>query len=1057
MVAGTASTVFINEFHYDNDGTDAGEFVEIANTAGTDLTGWSVVLYNGNGGASYATLALAGSAQFTAVAAPGLQNGAPDGIALVDGGGNLVQFLSYEGSLTAVGGAANGLASTDIGLAQAPTEPVGSSLYLTGTGTTYGDFSWARGNGSNTSGAVNTGQRLGGTPPAPTVFLSEIHYDNTGADAGEFVEVTGDAGTDLTGWSIELYNGNDGARYATIALSGTIDDESGGRGALSFAQAGIQNGAPDGFALIDNNGNVIEFLSYEGSFAATSGTALGLTSTDIGVAEAGTEAVGLSLQKIGTSWVGPQDDSPGDLNTAPPPPPPVLTAIYTIQGAGHLSAFDGQSVTTSGIVTAVDTNGFYLQDATGDGNIATSDAIFVFTNSAPGVVAGDAVTVSGTVDEFTPGGAATGNLSITEIVSPTVTVNSSGNALPVAVVLGVDRIAPTEVIEDDNFTSFDPATDGIDFYESMESMLLTVNDPLVVAGTNRFGEIFTVANAGAGVTNLSSRGTMNIESTGGVLEATDVPAGSDYNPERIQIQRDSGFSPGTTPTVSVGALLGDVTGVLSYNFGNYEVLATTAITVESASTLTRETSTITGTADQLSVASYNVLNLDPGDGAAKFTAIAQDIVAQLNAPDIISLEEVQDNNGATNDGVVSASITLQMLVDAIAAAGGPTYSWIDNPFIGDDTNGGEPGGNIRVAFLYRDDRVDLVSGSVRTIEGEGQQTDIDNPFYNSRLPLAATFTFNGADITVVTNHFSSKGGSTPLYGTVQPSRNGSAAERLAQAEALAAFVAVEETLVDGVIVMGDFNEFEFEDSLDPLYDAGLVNLTNTLPEDERYSYIFEGNSQSLDHVFTTAGFAAATLFDAVHINAEFAETLQTSDHDPLAAGITLATAKVHKNGGKLADELAGTDTVEDVIAGNKGDDIIDGGGRDDTLFGNNGNDTLYGGTGEDTLYGGKNDDTLYGEAGADILYGDNGNDRLSGGAGADRFHFAKGFGSDVIVDFEAGIDTIAFTSAIFTSFAAVQAAWSQDGDDVLITKGANVVRIEGALLGELTQDSFLFV
>ena len=157
---------------------------------------------------------------------------------------------------------------------------------------------------------------------AQSVFINEIHYDNSGADTNEFVEVAGPAGTDLSGWTIELYNGSNGTRYDTITLSGTIDDEGSGFGARSFLTPGIQNGAPDGLALVNAGGNVVQFLSYEGSFAATNGTANGTTSQDIGVSETTSTPVGSSLQLTGTgdeyddfTWTGPDDDSPGDVNT----------------------------------------------------------------------------------------------------------------------------------------------------------------------------------------------------------------------------------------------------------------------------------------------------------------------------------------------------------------------------------------------------------------------------------------------------------------------------------------------------------------------------------------------------------------------------------------------------------------------------------------------------------------------------------------------------------------------------------------------------------------------
>ena len=169
--ANPTTTVFINEFHYDNTGTDTGEAIEVAGPAGTDLTGWDLVLYNGSNGLSYTTIALSGAlasqqggygtASFAAV---GLQNGAPDGFALVDAGNTVVQFLSYEGSFTALDGPANGITSTSVGVSQGGSGAVGNSLQLTGSGTTYGDFTWAA-EQANTFGSPNTGQTFTGSGP----------------------------------------------------------------------------------------------------------------------------------------------------------------------------------------------------------------------------------------------------------------------------------------------------------------------------------------------------------------------------------------------------------------------------------------------------------------------------------------------------------------------------------------------------------------------------------------------------------------------------------------------------------------------------------------------------------------------------------------------------------------------------------------------------------------------------------------------------------------------------------------------------------------------------
>lgn len=135
-----------------------------------------------------------------------------------------------------------------------------------------------------------------------SVFINEIHYDNTGSDINEGFEIAGPEGTNLATdiYTVELYNGSNGARYGNIiTLSGVIANQQNDLGTLWFGVDPMQNGSPDGLALI-KNGAVIQFLSYEGAFTATSGTANGMTSTDIGVQENSSTPVGYSLQLIGT-------------------------------------------------------------------------------------------------------------------------------------------------------------------------------------------------------------------------------------------------------------------------------------------------------------------------------------------------------------------------------------------------------------------------------------------------------------------------------------------------------------------------------------------------------------------------------------------------------------------------------------------------------------------------------------------------------------------------------------------------------------------------------------
>jgi glycerophosphoryl diester phosphodiesterase len=543
-------------------------------------------------------------------------------------------------------------------------------------------------------------------------------------------------------------------------------------------------------------------------------------------------------------------------------------AISEIQGASQTSALVGQIVTTIGIVTAVDSNGFYLQASTDDGNDATSEGIFVFTRSTPSVQVGDELQIEGTVTEFIPGGASTGNLSSTQLVSPTILTLSKGNDLPEAVILGEDgRTPPSEIVDNDNFAVFDPEEDGIDFYESLEGMRVTVQNAVTVSPTNRFGEIWTLADEGATATpGLNSRGGIPLQA-------------DDTNPERIQVQLDGDILPDFEASVKVGDKLGDVTGVVSYSFGNFEVVATEEFAVTDGG-LQQEETTLVGTENQLTVASYNVLNLDPSD-TEQIATIAAQIVANLKSPDILALQEIQDNNGSINDEVTDASQTLQALVDAIAASGGPTYQFFDIA-PADDTSGGEPGGNIRVAYLYNAERVDLDENSVQSLDVEA--------FNDSRDPLVADFSFNGETVTLINNHWTSRSGSSPIFGAIQPFIQAGEAERNAQAEFVNSYVdgLLAENPDANVIVTGDLNTFEFTDTLAKLAGEGdeqvLTNLIGKTTDDATYSFNFQGNSQSLDHIFATDGLYENAEFDSVHVNADF--PTQASDHEPIVGRFT---------------------------------------------------------------------------------------------------------------------------------------------------------------------------
>ncbi|MEM6787525.1 MAG: hypothetical protein AAF928_15945 [Myxococcota bacterium] len=175
--------------------------------------------------------------------------------------------------------------------------------------------------GSSSSSASSSSSGAGGMMPV-AVWINELHYNNAGGDADEGVEIAGTAGADLTNYEIVLYNGATSQTYRTFALSGVIPNQQGtGFGALWFPESSIQNGDPDGLALLDDLGQVVQFLSYGGTFTASDGPALGMVSVDIGVVEDDTTAVGTSLQLSGMgmayadfTWQAPAAATRGLIN-----------------------------------------------------------------------------------------------------------------------------------------------------------------------------------------------------------------------------------------------------------------------------------------------------------------------------------------------------------------------------------------------------------------------------------------------------------------------------------------------------------------------------------------------------------------------------------------------------------------------------------------------------------------------------------------------------------------------------------------------------------------------
>jgi hypothetical protein len=345
---------------------------------------------------------------------------------------------------------------------------------------------------------------------------------------------------------------------------------------------------------------------------------------------------------------------------------------------------------------------------------------------------------------------------------------------------------------------------------------------------------------------------------------------------------------------------------MDYSFGNFKLQLTQMPTVVPAG-LSPE-ATAAPLDHELAVATFNVLNLAPiAQDAAQMAALGRQIVDNLRSPDLIALQEVQDANGEIDDGTTAGAPTFQALIDAIVAAGGPQYEFRQIDPV-NNADGGVPGGNIRVGFLFHTQRglsfVDRPGGDATTATEvidhpsgprlslspgrvDPQNVAWDEP-EGTRRPLAGEFRFRGKKLFVIANHLKSKTQDHPLFGRFQPPQQLTVRQRVAQAQIVNDFV--DEILALDpnayVIVLGDFNDFHFSDALQTLKGGVLTSLTETLPASDRYTFVFDGNAQTLDHILVSPPIATRSpVYDIVHINAEFA--VQVSDHEPAVARINM--------------------------------------------------------------------------------------------------------------------------------------------------------------------------
>ncbi|MDQ4138438.1 MAG: ExeM/NucH family extracellular endonuclease [Actinomycetota bacterium] len=826
-------------------------------------------------------------------------------------------------------------------------------------------------------------------PTAP--FISEIHYDNAGSDTGEFIEVELPAGTGSAGLLIVLYNGSGGVTYDTDSLPVATAPASGRTVVVEYPANGIQNGSPDGVALV-RDGVVLEFLSYEGTITATNGPAAGTTSTEIGVRETGTEPAGQSLSRTYDAaedrlvWSGPATATKGALNSGaatdpdsepePEPQPRVCDVAATheigeVQGTGATTPVAGKTVTVRGTVVAdvPGLDGFYLQDVDGDENAATSDGVFVYSPGTD-VGLGDTVAVTGAAGEFG------GQTQITAREDVDVCADGGSADIPEAASLDL------------------PADDAA--RERLEGMLVAPVDTLTVS------EVF----------DLTSYGELTLSQGGLLVQPTELARPGSAEAEAVEDEntlrriilddaRSARVSTTTAPylTAETPVRVGDELDfteplVLGYGFGQWRLQPADGTAAGVFASQNTRPEAPAGVGGDVQVGAFNVLNyfltFDQSVGrgardAAQLERQAGKIVPAMEAlgAEVVTLMEIEDTD-STGHTPGNADVALADLVNRLnTAAGYDKWSYVPLPeeLYAVDRDA------IRNAIIYQNDVVQPIDEPVGLVD--------EAVWYNAREPIAQTFVKDGDAFTVVANHLKSKStgdstGDNADAGDGQGEWNG---DRVRQAESLSEFGAQlsEQSGDDDVLLLGDFNAYTQEDPIETLRGAGYTDLGETF-DAGRYSYVFNDMSGSLDHALATAALTGK-ITDVTHWNINAVESFayqyygnpglyapnpyRSSDHDPILVGIAL---EERCNG--LRPTITGT-AGNDTLRGTNGVDVILGLGGDDTITGGNGNDVICGGSGDDALAGGNGDDVLLGGFGVDTLNGDNGADQLIGGPGSD--------------------------------------------------------------------------
>ncbi len=591
--------------------------------------------------------------------------------------------------------------------------------------------------------------------------------------------------------------------------------------------------------------------------------------------------------------------------------PVQVVPIPALQGSGATSPYVGQVVRTSGVVTARKFNGLFIQSVPGaeDGDPLTSDGVFVFTSSAPAAAfqPGDVVSVQGTVAEFVPS-ADPRSLPLTELTGPSFTETGTA-ALPAPIVLTPADVNPSG---------------GVQQLERLEGMLVAASSLTAVSPVD--GDVAEATNvvSNTGVFYAVLTGTPRPVREPGIEVLEAVPtcaAGSgctipvfDMNPERLRVDADAILGV-TAPIVTTGAVMTDVVAVVDYGFRSYTLLPTNPL---APTGLAAATAARVPAADEFTVSSFNLERLfdttndpttsdvvmAPAAYQGRLAKLSAAVRLYLHAPDVIGVQEAENL-------IVLQDLAARIDADA-AAAGAPVPGYVAYLFEGNDIGGIDVGFLVKARVAVADvQQIGLTDTYLNPATGLPDVLN-DRPSVVLRGTVTAAPGTLPAPVIVVVHHLRSLNGLTEVPGGARVR-----AKRQAQGEDVATLLASLQSTHPGtpIVSVGDYNAFEVNDGFvdvlgiargAPAPASDVVNFSGDLltPDfalagevagtapDQTYSYSFDGNAQSLDHVLVSVDAAARlAAFDHARINADFPELYRgdlsrverTSDHDPAVA------------------------------------------------------------------------------------------------------------------------------------------------------------------------------